>query len=126
MSSAEETGKRPSRGYAIVAVNAGTARPGRARELAPEDDDQEERPLEAFHYEIPPALGDLKPGHLVWVPFGAQFLQGVVMAIQDHSPVPETRPIDRLADLDPILSPTQLLHGPSAAGDLGHDSPGHH
>jgi primosomal protein N' (replication factor Y) len=108
MVSSGEVGARASRCYAIVAVNAGRAGPGRAREVAPEDDDQEERPLEAFHYEIPPALQELQPGHLVWVPFGPQYLQGVVMAIEDHSPVPEMRLIDRLADPEPILSPTQL------------------
>lgn len=94
--------------YAIVAVNAGAVRPRHARELPVDDDEQEERPLEAFHYRIPENLAGLQPGHLVWVPFGPQYLQGVVMALDDRSPVAETRLIDRLADPEPILNPTQL------------------
>jgi primosomal protein N' (replication factor Y) len=107
MEPAEVEGHSPAR-YAIVAVNAGPARPKRAHKVAPEDDEDEERPLDAFHYGIPPSLPDLQPGHLVWVPFGARYLQGVVMALDDHSPVEETRSIDRLADPDPIVSPNQL------------------
>ncbi len=94
--------------YAIVAVNAGAVRPRHVRELPVDDDEQEDRPLEAFHYRIPADLAGLEPGHLVWVPFGPRYLQGVVMALADRSPVAETRLIDRLADPEPVLNPTQL------------------
>ncbi|MGI6368340.1 MAG: replication restart helicase PriA [Anaerolineae bacterium] len=94
--------------YALVAVDAGAARPRHVRDLSPVGDDSGEAPLEAFHYEIPASLSGLLPGSLVWVPFGPRHVRGVVMALVDSTPVARTRPIERLADPEPVLSPQQL------------------
>ena len=64
--------------------------------------------FQTFHYHIPPQLqGELAPGHLVWVPFGRQQVQGIVVRLSDHSPVP-TKPIQRLARPRPVLTPVQI------------------
>ncbi len=46
----------------------------------------------------------MEPGHLVWVPFGPQKLQGVVLRTADYSPVP-TKAVLRLARPEPVLTP---------------------
>ncbi|HRW04522.1 MAG TPA: primosomal protein N' [Caldilineaceae bacterium] len=64
--------------------------------------------FQLFHYHLPPNLEHLvEPGHLVWVPFGAQRVQGVVLRQSTDSPVP-TRAVLRLARTEPVLTPTQL------------------
>jgi primosomal protein N' (replication factor Y) len=64
--------------------------------------------LQTFHYHLPADLEDqLEPGHLVWVPFGHQELQGVVLRLTDQAPV-ATKPVARLARPEPVLTPTQL------------------
>lgn len=61
-----------------------------------------------FHYHLPIELeGVVAPGHLVWVPFGAQKVQGVVVRQTPDSPV-QTRAVLRLARPEPVLTPTQL------------------
>jgi len=63
----------------------------------------------AFTYHLPDELeGRLAAGSLVVVPFGRQRLYGVVVALTDESPVPKTRPIESLADPEPVLTPAQL------------------
>ena len=62
-----------------------------------------------FHYSIPPDLADtLRPGHLVRVPFRDRQVDGIVIALHDESPVPETKPILALVYPDPVLTSTQL------------------
>ncbi len=62
-----------------------------------------------FHYHVPPALdGVLRQGHLVEVSFGRQKAQGVVLCLTPHSPVPETKPVERLIDHRPVVSAQQL------------------
>ncbi|MYH61856.1 MAG: primosomal protein N' [Caldilineaceae bacterium SB0675_bin_29] len=64
--------------------------------------------FQTFHYHLPPGLrGKVETGHLVWAPFGAQEVQGIVVGPAASSPV-ETRAIDRLARLQPVLTPAQL------------------
>ncbi len=64
---------------------------------------------DAFHYHIPSELeGALRPGHLVWVPFGSRRLQGIVLALDEESPVAETKPILGLVYSRPILRPYQV------------------
>jgi primosomal protein N' (replication factor Y) len=67
-------------------------------------------PLESsFHYHLPADLEEtIEPGHLVEVEFGSRLAQGVVIALDDRSPVPETKPIIALIMPDPVLSPVQL------------------
>jgi primosomal protein N' (replication factor Y) len=63
----------------------------------------------AFTYHLPDELeGCLAEGSLVVVPFGRRRLYGVVVALADASPVPKTRPIESLADPEPVLTPAQV------------------
>ncbi len=67
----------------------------------------EDRP--AFTYHLPDELrGRLATGSLVTVPFGRRRLYGVVVALSDESPVPETRPVEDLVDPAPVLTPAQI------------------
>ena len=64
--------------------------------------------FQTFHYHLPPHLiGEVKPGHLAWVPFGPQEVQGIVVGMADSSPV-ETKAIARLARPQPVLTEAQL------------------
>ena len=60
-----------------------------------------------FSYSIPPSI-DVRPGHLVRVPFGSRTLQGVVFSLAATPQVPETRDILSTADPEPVLTDTQL------------------
>ncbi len=63
----------------------------------------------AFTYSIPPGLADqIVPGQLVWVPFGARRLQGVVLELSDTTPVEQTKEVDAIVDVRPFLSPAHL------------------
>ncbi len=67
----------------------------------------EDRP--AFTYDVPDELrARVQVGSLIVVPFGTRRLYGVVVRLIDQSPVEETRPIESLADPDPVLSPEQV------------------
>ncbi len=62
-----------------------------------------------FSYSIPTRLTDqVAVGQLVWVPFGARRLQGVVVALCDTSPVETTKDIDAVVELRPFLSSSQI------------------
>jgi primosomal protein N' (replication factor Y) len=64
--------------------------------------------LQTFHYHLPSDLEQgVQPGHLVWVPFGRQEVQGVVVGLAAEAPV-ATKPVVRLARPDPVLTPAQL------------------
>ncbi len=104
----------PSARYAEVVVNVPIRRSYNSRHQIPTNDsDGEPRPeslpgLRSFHYEIPAALeGELRPGHLVWAPFGSRRVQGVVMRLTASTPVP-AKPLDRLARSEPVLTAQQI------------------
>jgi len=64
--------------------------------------------IQTYHYHLPPELEPLlQPGHLVWIPFGRQEVQGIVLRLSDHAPV-STKPILRLARTEPILNESQI------------------
>ena len=64
---------------------------------------------QTFHYSIPSRFHNrILPGHLVWVPFGARELPGIVLSVSGSSPVDETRDILELIDPRPVLTPYQL------------------
>jgi primosomal protein N' (replication factor Y) len=64
---------------------------------------------QTFTYHLPDALqGQIGMGSLVVVPFGPRRLYGIVVALSDTSPVPETRPIESLADAEPVATPIQI------------------
>ena len=60
-----------------------------------------------FHYSIPPHL-HIQPGHLVRVPFRSREVHGIVIALHDESPVPETKPILDVVYPTPVLTDLQL------------------
>jgi primosomal protein N' (replication factor Y) len=62
-----------------------------------------------FHYHIPDTLSDLiAPGHLVKVPFGTAHTTGIVIALHDHAPIPQTKPVLERLDPVPVITPAQL------------------
>ena len=62
-----------------------------------------------YHYHLPEALeGQLQPGSLVVVPFGAQTVQGVVLDFVTHPAVEHTLPVESVLDEQPVLTPLQL------------------
>jgi primosomal protein N' (replication factor Y) len=62
-----------------------------------------------FHYHLTPELdGQVRPGHLVEVPFGRQQVQGVVFRLVDQAEVPQTKPVTSLLDSQVVLTPLQI------------------
>jgi primosomal protein N' (replication factor Y) (superfamily II helicase) len=60
-------------------------------------------------YEVPAKLRDTAaPGMLVIVPLRNQVLPGVVISLSPTSSVPNTRPIERVLDPEPVLNETLL------------------
>ena len=105
--------------YAQVVVNVPIRRTfARHNEPAPNPFEDEsanahllgggEAQFQTFHYSVPIDLLDvLQVGHLVWVPFGRQELQGLVVSLDASSPV-QTKPIQRLARPQPVLTQAQI------------------
>ena len=60
-----------------------------------------------FTYSVPPGL-DLRPGHLVRVPFGPRRMQGVVFDLAQESQVAETRDVLSVVFEDEVLDDTGL------------------
>jgi primosomal protein N' (replication factor Y) len=101
----------PSPSYAVVVVHADLSQRGYRAEQVDDDLTPEDPNARTWHYRIPPAMrGRVLPGQLVWVPFGKQYLQGLVVALDDHSVVSEaaTRDLDQIVDPEPILSAAHL------------------
>ncbi len=64
---------------------------------------------QTFHYSIPLRFkGEVAPGQLVWVPFGARQLPGIVLSLAPRSPVVQTKDIQAVIDPRPVLTPYQL------------------
>lgn len=62
-----------------------------------------------FHYHIPPHLsGQIEPGHLVKISFGTAHTTGIVVALHEHAPIPQTKPILERLDPLPVVTPAQL------------------
>ncbi|MBI4786451.1 MAG: primosomal protein N' [Chloroflexi bacterium] len=81
--------------YAEIVVNTPLAASGNA--------------VQAFTYSIPARLADaLALGQLVWVPFGARRVQGIVVLLGDTSPVDKTKDIDAVVDPRPFLSAARI------------------
>ena len=60
-----------------------------------------------FTYSVPPGM-PLAVGQAVFVPFGPRLLQGVVLALTSQSAVESIRPIDAVADPQPLLDATHI------------------
>ncbi len=76
-------------GYAEVSVNSPAAQ------------------RRTFSYTIPTDL-NIKIGQAVWVPFGSNLLQGIVLELTDYPAVTETREIAGIIEDTPLLSPPQV------------------
>ena len=63
-----------------------------------------------FTYRIPFRLS-VQPGQLVWVPFGSQILQGIVVELSPSEPEFPTRDILQAVEPAPLLSPELLRLG---------------
>ncbi len=62
-----------------------------------------------FDYHLPAELAEsIQPGCLVVVPFGAQTVQGIVLARLPEAQVAGTRPVLALLDPQPVLTPQQM------------------
>jgi len=109
-----EADRAPSSGasvgtrYAVVVVRTHlTPKVAAPEEIPPED--EPDHLTRAFHYDVPAEIeDDVQLGQLVWVPFGAQQLQGVIVGFDHAAPVEETRPLDRIVDPEPVLTWAQL------------------
>lgn len=68
------------------------------------------RPIHhTYHYHIPADFAEpLQAGHLVEIEFGTARVNGIVLGLHEHSPVPETKPVLRLLDKTPVLNRLQL------------------
>ncbi|MGQ9682834.1 MAG: replication restart helicase PriA [Anaerolineae bacterium] len=87
-------------GYARVAVNVPIQAAGGATADAFQG---------AFTYAVPPHLCDtLRAGHLVWVPFGGRRVAGIVLERTLDAPSVEARPIEALAETEPVVLPAQI------------------
>lgn len=95
--------------YAVVAVDM-TIRQKYGLLTRRDDDEPADDPLvKTFHYLIPDKLlGSVEIGHLVWIPFGRQRRQGVVVDFDDEAPVPAIKPLDSVAVDEPVLQPYQI------------------
>ncbi|MCX7840560.1 MAG: DEAD/DEAH box helicase, partial [Anaerolineae bacterium] len=92
--------------YAQVVVNTPLTI-GKPNE--PDRDAAESLRERAFTYSIPERLADtIALGQLVWVPFGARRVQGVIVAFSDTSPVEQTKEIEAIVDPRPFLSPIHI------------------
>ncbi|NLG50157.1 MAG: primosomal protein N' [Chloroflexi bacterium] len=97
--------------YAVVVVHTALHH-NKIIAAADQDDDLAEEVdylTRAFHYNVPDALRpQVAAGQLVWVPFGRRYLQGIIVRLDDCSPVEETRDLDAIVDPQPVLSPLQI------------------
>lgn len=96
--------------YAEVAVNVPIYPYGRKQDIAGESPtDVRERLQRTFHYAVPAEWEErLRPGQLVQVPFGKGPAQGIVVALSDSSPVPETRYLTAILEEQPAVTPAQI------------------
>jgi primosomal protein N' (replication factor Y) len=60
-----------------------------------------------FTYSVPDEM-PVRPGHLVWVPFGPRTIQGIVFGMTNVPEIEEPRGIERVAYEDPLISERQI------------------
>lgn len=96
--------------YIEAIVNVPIRRSFRRPPILPVDDsnDGDSAVLQTFHYHLPPELeATVVPGHLIWVPFGVQEIQAVVLRRTGKAPV-ATKAVLRLSRPEPVLMAYQL------------------
>ena len=95
--------------YAVVVVNTALTRRVTRAADGPDTKEDEDHLTRAFHYIVPDTLRTaIREGQLVWVPFGARQLQGVIIGFDSKSPVEATREIEAIAGLEPVISPLHI------------------
>ncbi|MGH2544145.1 MAG: DEAD/DEAH box helicase, partial [Ardenticatenaceae bacterium] len=101
--------------YAVVAVNMSPRQKMSllaqyVAEAEQTGEQLEENPLlRAYHYAIPKELSEqLVPGQLLWVPFGSEKRQGVLLEFDDSAPVVHVRPLAAIAQAEPFLQPYSI------------------
>lgn len=95
--------------YAVVVVDTPLERRVTATDAETSDAAEDDYLSRAFHYKVPEHLkANIQAGQLVWVPFGARFLQGIIVSFSDAAPVEKTREIAEIVDLNPVLSPIHI------------------
>lgn len=63
----------------------------------------------SFTYDVPAEMQDhIRVGQLVWVPFGARRLQGIVTALSDQSEIDKTRALQEIVATQPLISAQQI------------------
>lgn len=63
----------------------------------------------SFTYGVPEEMqSEIRVGQLVWVPFGARRLQGIVIALAEQSEISNTRPIQEIVATQPFVTPAQI------------------
>lgn len=63
----------------------------------------------SFTYSVPEELQtQLALGQLVWVPFGARRLQGIVIALANESAIANTRDIQAIVETQPFITAAQI------------------
>jgi len=65
------------------------------------------RQARTFTYSVPDEMS-VRPGHLVWVPFGPRTVQGIVFGLTNVPEIEETRDIERVAYENPLISARQI------------------
>ncbi|MCC7161176.1 MAG: primosomal protein N' [Anaerolineae bacterium] len=80
---------------------------------APDDPDSAPLPRawldRSFTYEIPEDLRDLiRVGQLVWAPFGARRLQGIVVELTETTEIEKTRPLETIVQPEPLVTLQQI------------------
>ena len=63
---------------------------------------------QTFTYRIPDELPQIRPGHAVYVPFGARTLQGIVMEVTQTPAFADARDIEAIIDEEPLVSTERL------------------
>lgn len=83
--------------------------------VLPQQTDRDVAPLprawldRSFTYDIPQVLSDaIRVGQLVWVPFGARRLQGVVVELTETTDLDKTRPIEAIVYPEPLVTLQQI------------------
>lgn len=60
-----------------------------------------------FHYAVPDDLS-VQVGQLVQVSFRTGLSQGIILALDDHSPVQRPKPIQEIISAEPVVTPIQI------------------
>lgn len=64
---------------------------------------------QAFTYSLRPSHeASAEIGQLVWVPFGARRLQGIIVGLNETTTLGVTRPVEAIAETRPFLSSSQI------------------